>query len=92
MNREDIIRMALEAKLPVNHPDWADAARRFAALVRAQEREECAKVCDEARAARLAEVIRARGQPEERNFCQRCGKRTADLTTIHTCTPPQENT
>jgi hypothetical protein len=31
-------------------------------------------------------------QPEERNFCQRCGKRTADLTTIHTCTPPQVNT
>ena len=29
---------------------------------------------------------------EERNFCPRCGKRTADLTTIHTCTPPQENT
>jgi len=27
-------------------------------------------------------------QPEERNFCQRCGKRTADPTTIHTCTPP----
>ena len=31
-------------------------------------------------------------QPEERNFCQRCGKRTADLTVIHTCTPPRENT
>ena len=31
-------------------------------------------------------------QPEERNFCSRCGKRTADLTTIHTCTPPQGNT
>ena len=29
---------------------------------------------------------------DERNFCSRCGKRTADLTTIHTCTPPQENT
>ena len=29
---------------------------------------------------------------QERNFCPRCGKRTADLTTIHTCTPPQENT
>jgi len=26
----------------------------------------------------------------EWNFCPRCGKRTADLTTIHTCTPPQE--
>jgi len=31
-------------------------------------------------------------QGEERNFCPRCGKRTADLTVIHTCTPPQENT
>lgn len=26
----------------------------------------------------------------EWNFCERCGKRTLDLTTIHTCTPPQE--
>ncbi len=25
----------------------------------------------------------------EWNFCERCGKRTKDLTTIHTCTPPQ---
>ena len=33
----------------------------------------------------------ALAQPaQERNFCSRCGKRTADLTTIHTCTPPQE--
>jgi hypothetical protein len=31
-------------------------------------------------------------QRTEQNFCSRCGKRTADLTTIHTCTPPQENT
>ena len=28
----------------------------------------------------------------EWNFCERCGKRTADLTIIHTCTPPQEGT
>jgi hypothetical protein len=40
----------------------SEELERFAALVRADEREECAKVCDEARAARLAEVIRARGQ------------------------------
>ena len=33
----------------------------------------------------------ALAQPEERNFCQRCGKRTADPTTIHTCTPPYDN-
>ena len=33
----------------------------------------------------------ALAQPaQERNFCERCGKRTADLTVIHTCTPPQE--
>jgi hypothetical protein len=31
-------------------------------------------------------------QRTEQNFCSRCGKRTADLTIIHTCTPPQENT
>jgi hypothetical protein len=37
-----------------------------------------------------ATVRIALAQPEERNFCPRCGKRTADLTTIHTCTPPQE--
>ena len=28
----------------------------------------------------------------ECSFCERCGKRTLDLTTIHTCTPPQKNT
>jgi hypothetical protein len=32
-------------------------------------------------------------QPEERYFCQRCGKRRGgDVNYIHTCTPPQENT
>jgi len=25
----------------------------------------------------------------EWNYCERCGKRTKDMTTIHTCTPPQ---
>jgi hypothetical protein len=28
----------------------------------------------------------------EHNFCSRCGKRTPDLTHIHTCTPPKKNT
>jgi hypothetical protein len=40
----------------------------------------------------ITAIKEALAQPEDRNFCQRCGKRTADLTTIHTCTPPQENT
>jgi formate dehydrogenase maturation protein FdhE len=36
---------------------------------------------------------RALAQPEERNFCPRCGKRRGgDVNYFHTCTPPQENT
>ena len=31
----------------------------------------------------------ALAQPTAQNFCSRCGKRTPDLTTIHTCTPPR---
>ena len=31
-------------------------------------------------------------QLEERNFCQRCGKRLGGIDSIHTCTPPMENT
>lgn len=34
---------------------------------------------------RFAKLVAAK----ECNFCSRCGKRTADLTTIHTCTPPR---
>jgi hypothetical protein len=66
----NIIELAKQAGL-----DWVrgwtledDEPNRFeafAALVeaaaRADEREACAKLCDEARAARLAEQIRARG-------------------------------
>ena len=41
----------------------------------------------------ITAIKAALAQPaQERNFCSRCGKRTADLTVIHTCTPPQENT
>jgi hypothetical protein len=29
-------------------------------------------------------------QRTEQNFCSRCGKRTPDLTHIHTCTPPKD--
>jgi hypothetical protein len=44
--------------------------------------------------AAIVKCKEALAQPEERNFCPRCGKRTAffDLTAIHTCTPPRENT
>ena len=50
MTREDIIRMAHEADCldPEHYGSlWADKLERFAALVAAAEREECAKVCAE---------------------------------------------
>ena len=47
-----------------------------------------------AKAQRIAQgliptIKEALAQQEPRNFCSRCGKRTADLTVIHTCTPPR---
>ena len=38
------------------------------------------------------DCAKCKEQQVERNFCSRCGKRTPDLITIHTCTPPKENT
>ena len=73
MNRDDIIRM-VDAASGGKQPDgWGvmldyDQLERFAALVVAQEREACAKVCDElgdefadANPADCAAGIRARG-------------------------------
>jgi hypothetical protein len=37
----------------------------------------------------VQEMLALAQPPEARNFCPRCGKRTADLTVIHTCTPPR---
>ncbi len=53
MTRDDIICIAREADLfevidddYKDRGDWRPAVERFAALVAAAEREECAKVCD----------------------------------------------
>jgi hypothetical protein len=69
----DILRWAKEADLWMTSDERIAAVERFAALVRADEREACAKVCDD-RAMRhynseaeeeleaCAAAIRARGQ------------------------------
>jgi len=69
MNRDDIIRMAWKANLPSCHITHPKALERFANLVAAHEREECAKVCEEVdgrithyRAPDCAVAIRARGE------------------------------
>ena len=61
----NIIEMAREAGIHV-YPEFENAFERFAALVeaaaRADEREECAKVCDDNYFAFVAaDEIRARG-------------------------------
>jgi len=72
MAREDIIRMAREANLPSCHTTHPKALERFAALVAAHEREECAKLCEDeierirplysVTAENCTKVIRARGE------------------------------
>ena len=69
MSRDDIIRMAREAGFAGG---GCEALFRFAALVAATEREECAKICEarfvgdlnreDMEARRCAAAIRARGE------------------------------
>ncbi len=87
MNRDDIIRMAREAGWTGIYSEWSspterisieipvtmEQIERFAALVAAAEREECAKVVDrwydgpssEPEMAEIAAEIRARGNSEK---------------------------
>ncbi len=69
MNEEsDVVRMAREANLYLTSDERIKAVERFAALVRADEREECARICQEQTAYTefaeegkdLADMIRAR--------------------------------
>jgi hypothetical protein len=69
MTRDDIIKMAKEARLPYEYDTGRilclKQLERFAALVAAAEREACAKVCDDHcgwTPRMIGETIRARGQ------------------------------
>ena len=68
MNVEDIVQMATEAGA-LDGPVTTQVFERFAALVAAAEREECAKIadsfndnCPTCDARFIARVIRARGE------------------------------
>ena len=64
MTKDDIIRMAREAEFGEFVNMITNPLERFAALVAAHEREECAKVCEEPgwnAANWCAKHIRARG-------------------------------
>ena len=63
MNREDIVRMAQEAGISLDHAQGMTLfLERFAALVASAEREACAKVADIAEPYKCADLIRARKQ------------------------------
>lgn len=86
-----IIDRALDALAQPEEP--TDLHNRLADLHFYEEiAEHYAKCAISPEALRDWVAERVNAQPEERNFCPRCGKRTADLTAIHTCTPPKENT
>jgi hypothetical protein len=77
MTQEDIIRMGKEANLIT----WGFQSNEYEVVPSMEAVEHFAAL-----------VAAAEFAKREWNFCERCGKRTADLTTIHTCTPPQGNT
>ena len=97
MNKDEALKLALEALISC---ELSNYGRDWVWPVTAHE--QAMKGVKEA----ITAIKETLAQPEqepvaweqfhehlvERNFCPRCGKRTADLTTIHTCTPPQENT
>jgi len=66
----NIIELAKQVGYPIQHPEWQKATEEFAALVAAQEREACAKVCESYLSdspyswggTTMASAIRARGQ------------------------------
>ncbi len=69
MTRDDIIKLAREADLPLplSSADIIETIEFFAGLVAAREREACADICDqhatcEGVAQLCAEAIRARGR------------------------------
>ena len=79
--------MTTEPNTITFHNSNADWVMRITADRRIEVNEDV-KVTEAAQTVLEAVQYLVKAQPEERNFCQRCGKRTADLTTIHTCTPP----
>jgi hypothetical protein len=65
MTKENIKRMALESGFSDGEVDYCQSIIiHFAALIAQQEREECAKICDEflPLGNKCANAIRARGQ------------------------------
>jgi hypothetical protein len=66
----------LESQKPVAHKDWCASLTQL--------------LLTHPPKPALCNCTSPAPQRTEQNFCSRCGKRTKDLTTIHTCTPSQD--
>jgi hypothetical protein len=95
--KQEALTLALEALELANINHWWGSSKIEAAITAVKEalaQPVQEPTCPECKAAVLYECVACSSnnyppaaQSEERNFCPRCGKRTADLITIHTCTP-----
>ena len=78
MNREDVIRMAQECQLIGMRPHldgiYEEALERFAALVAAQEREACAKTCEEEQFELTEDVSGKNGLQHFDAGCRSCAE------------------
>ena len=79
MTQDEIIEMAKEAGMEQDGNMWFSNLYKTDMDVHISHLEAFAKLV-------AAKVL----SEQQRNFCSRCGKRTKDLTNIHTCTPPQD--
>jgi hypothetical protein len=87
MTKDEALKLALEAHQAMK--EWIDAVPDDIVLPAMPG---CDRDWLDTVEANLKEALAQPAPVLERNFCPRCGKRTRDLTHIHTCTPPQENT
>jgi hypothetical protein len=94
MKQDEILEMARQAGV-WTEADWVFAdilnpkIEAFAKLVAAKTMKELENSLILMSEVNISNNFK-QSQRTEQNFCSRCGKRTADLTTIHTCTPPQD--
>jgi len=93
MTQDEIIEMAQECGLIGMRPHldgiYTESLVAFAKLVAAKAMKELENSLILTSEVNISNNFK-QSQRTEQNFCPRCGKRTKDLTTIHTCTPPQD--
>ena len=91
MTKEEALKLALEAlesALSDDKPYIVKCGEAITAIKEALAQPDYGWTPERiAGMARLKAQQDSRFEPQERNFCPRCGKRTAD---IHTCTPPKD--